>query len=158
VRSVGISGHESEHAVRLTVRGRDFEITVEGSIEDLRARLEDLFKFASEVSEKIIIEDGGEESAERSSSEETESAVKVADNPVIKATPSTTENLRALFNTPWGRMPRSLEEIAKALEVNTLFDKRENIGSALVKLTTKRGYLRSIMRDGKRCYYRIPQA
>ena len=77
--------------------------------------------------------------------------------PSIKPSRSTTDNLQALFNTPWGQTPRSLSEVSKALEVNGVPDSPSNVTVYLKRLVAK-GFLRRILKEGKYYYYRVPES
>ena len=75
--------------------------------------------------------------------------------PVIKVSKNTSDNIRTLFETAWGRTPKGMEEVATALEVNAVPASSGSIGMALIALV-KKGELRRIKKGGKWVYYHIP--
>lgn len=75
--------------------------------------------------------------------------------PVIKPSKKTMENLELLFNTPWGRTPRSVAEVMKALEVNAVPDQPSKVALYLARLVS-RGKLRRIEKEGKWVYFQVP--
>ena len=83
-------------------------------------------------------------------------SVSPVDLPVIKAVMSTMDNVRAVFATPWGRTPRPLAEVVEALEANAVHDARRVVSTCLGR-SVKAGELRRVKKEGKWCFYRIPQ-
>jgi predicted transcriptional regulator of viral defense system len=88
-------------------------------------------------------------------SEESISPISTAEIPVIKPTKRTTTNIERLFETAWGRSPRSASEVAKALEMNAASDTPTNVRVYLGRLVSS-GKLRRIEREGKYAYFRLP--
>ena len=142
--------------MKLVIHGRGFEISTEGTMSSISKEIDTLSKFTDQVSEKFA-------SAEQKFVVETEevptqeevASTSATDIPVIKPTKKTIDNLTLLFGTPWGRTPRSLAEVAKALEVNAVPDRIETISTTLIRLV-KRGSLRRIQKEGKWVYFHIP--
>lgn len=147
------SVEKSNLQVRLTLRNKGVEISTEGAVSDIIEHLDALATFADKVMEKF---QGEEEVSEPPVVEiPTTEEIPTADIPAIRPSRSTTDNLRALFDTPWGRKPRSLAEVMKALEVNAVPDRTEAVGSYLIRLV-KTAHLRRIKKEGKWSYFRIP--
>ena len=83
------------------------------------------------------------------------SKTPTADIPAIKPTKRTMENLETLFSTPWGKTPRPIAEVMKALEVNAAPDQWSSVAVYMTRLVQK-GVLRRIEKDGKWAYFKIP--
>ena len=143
--------------VKLVIRRKGFKIFAEGTISSIYKELDSLVDFTDKVAEKlevaeeIVIEEAGPQV----SREEVEK-IPTTDIPAIKSSKSTTENLMSLFDTPWGRTPRTLAEIMKALEVNAVPDKVTSVNVYLRRLI-QRGLLRRIEKEGKYVYFRLPE-
>lgn len=75
--------------------------------------------------------------------------------PAITASKSTIANIQSLFDTTWGRTPRTLAEVVKALEINGVPDRASSISRDLRRLV-QRGFLRRIEKEGKYSYFRLP--
>jgi len=151
---------KSQLPVKLTVRRKGFEITTEGTISDLIKELEALSEFLDKASEKLaLVEEGVSIETEPVPSAEElakiPSAGIPADVPAISASKSTIENIQALFNTPWGRTPRTLAEVIKALEINAVPDTPPAVSRDLARLV-RRGVLKRIVKEGKYAYYKLP--
>lgn len=147
---------ESQLAIELLIRRKGFQIITKGTISSIYKELDSLADFTESVSETL-----GTDEREVSEEETTISAEEVAkipttDIPVIKPSKKTIDNLAAIFNTPWGRTPRSLAEIMKALEVNAVFDRIASVNVYLVRLV-QRGVLRRIEKEGKWVYFKVPE-
>lgn len=137
--------------VKLTIRSGGVEVSTEGTLSELSEELDSLSNFVEEVASKLGVESGIEVSTEAQKIINDSSEV-----PTIKVTKSSTDNLRSLFNTSWGRKPRVLAEILNALEVNAVPDTPQNVNVYLVRLV-KQGFLRRIQKGTKWSYYRIPE-
>jgi len=85
------------------------------------------------------------------------SSVSTSDIPTIRPSKSTTENLINIFQTPWGRQPRTLAEVIKALETNAVPDTPEKVSVYLARLV-KKGFLRRIEKDGKWAYFHVAES
>jgi len=146
----------SNMPIKLVVRRKGFKILTEGTISSIYKELDALAEFTGNVAEKLEISD--EEPAEPESAISPEEVAKVptTDIPAIKPTKRTIESLESLFDTPWGRTPRSLPEIMKALEVNAVYDRVQSVNVYLVRLV-QRGVLRRIEKEGKWAYFKVPE-
>jgi hypothetical protein len=142
-------GIDSDLQVKLTIRIGSVEVSTEGHLSELSKEVPALYQFFSNFQ--------GITSPEIGSSREEVESLSSVETPAIKASNSTTDNIRSLFDTPWGRTPRTISEIAKALEANAVPDATPKIGTYLSRLV-KRGNLRRIQREEGWSYYRIPVA
>lgn len=142
--------------IKLIIKRKGFEIFAEGTLSSIEKELDVLADFTDAVAEKLeIAEETPIAEAEVPSPEEI-SKTPSADVPVIKASHGTTDNLESLFNTPWGRTPRSLAETMKALEVNAVPDRASSVTTYLNRLV-QRGKLRRIEKEGKWAYIKLPE-
>jgi len=143
--------------VKLLVRRKGFEIVAEGTISSLYSELDALTDFTNKVAEKFeLIEEAPSAETEAAPSAEEIAKTPAADIPVINARKSTIENLDLLFATPWGRTPRVLAEIIKALQINAVPDSAPSVSRDLARLV-RRGTLRRIEKEGKYAYFRLPE-
>jgi hypothetical protein len=152
---------ESELPIKLVIRGSGFKIVTEGTISSISKELDALSNFTEEVTQRFEIpeeefEEGIPAGQEPSVSPEEVAKISSADIPAIKPSKKTIDNLEAIFSTPWGRTPRGLAEIMKALEVNTAFDKVSSVNVYLTRLV-HRGVLRRIEKEGKWAYFKVPE-
>jgi hypothetical protein len=148
---------KSQLPIKLLIKRKDFEISAEGTVSALTKELDALAEFTDKVSEKVDL--AGEvpiTENETAPTQEDVSTMSTADIPVIKPTKSSMDNLRALFNTPWGKIPRSVAEVMKALEINAVPDKITTINLYLTRLVQS-GTLRRIERAGKWVYFKLPE-
>jgi hypothetical protein len=144
-------GEEGGLIIRLTIRSGGVETSVEGTTSKIEKELKALVTLHGKAVKAIAEEGvGGEEGVAPSS--EVEQTTEV---PVIKVTNSTADNIISLFETPWGRRPRSRSEVMQALEMNGAPASIENTGMALLK-GVRSGKLRRIRRGGSWQYYRLP--
>ena len=142
---------KSDLQVELTVKTGGLQVVAKGTITQLANEIEAISAFTDLASSKLS-------NAVTSVESETTLApgeIVGVDIPAIKASKSTTENVRALFVSPWGKLPRSLNDVQKALEVNGVPDSPENISPVLLNLV-RGGELRRIKKGGKWTYFRIP--
>ena len=147
---------KSQLPIKLVVKGKGFEISAEGTISSLGRELDALAEFRDKVAEKLeIVEEGPEVIPEAMPSAEEVAITPTADIPVIKPSKSTMGSLESLFNTPWGRTPRFVSEVMKALEVNAVYDSRSSVTVYLTRLV-RRGKLRRIEKQGKWAYFKPP--
>jgi len=56
--------------------------------------------------------------------------------------------IRTLLETDWGKQPRSMNEIKKALETNALHFSKGTLSGSLTTMT-KRGDIRRVKKDGR---------
>jgi len=148
---------ESMLPIKLLIKRKDFRIYAEGTVSAIYKELDSLACFADKVAEKLEI---GEESLaighEPEVSPEEIEKISTADIPSIKSSKRTIENLESLFNTSWGKTPRTLAEIMKALEVNAIPDRMASVNVYLTRLV-QRGKLRRIEKEGKYVYFKLPE-
>jgi len=72
--------------------------------------------------------------------------------PEIPAVLGCTDAVRVLMETDWGKQPRTMNEIKKALETNGLYFSKEALAATLVTIA-RRGALRRIKEEGKWKYF-----
>jgi len=139
----------SEVQVELVIRKSALQINVKGTISQLAKDIEPIKEFAALADSTLNPEGRGSDLAPTSTPEPT-------DYPVIKPTNSLTDNILALYQTTWGRSPRTLEDVSKALETNGVPDADSSIGATLLRLV-KQGQIRRIKKGDKWQYFMIPQ-
>ncbi len=150
---------KSNQPVKVEIAREGFRVLAEGTISSVSKELDSIALFVDTIAQKLgedIAEPFAEQSVAKDEVAKEVEKVSAADIPSIKSTKSTIENIETLFNTPWGRTPRSLAEIMKALEVNAIPDRVESVNVYLVRLV-KRGILRRIEKDKKYQYFRLPE-
>ena len=94
----------------MVVRSRGLQITVKGTISDLSKELSSISKFVDLANSKLS--DLSSPSTTRD--DEAVAGVDIdADEqaPVIKVSKSLADNVLSLFNTSWGKTPRTLQEV-----------------------------------------------
>jgi hypothetical protein len=143
---------KSNLEVEVTLTKGPLRIAARGTISKLAGEIGSISKFAEFADSKLGRQVKGYSTYGESSIESEETSIEA---PVIKVAKSTIENLRTLFDTPWGRTPRSVEDSSKALELNAAPDSPSNVAVALMRLV-KKGELRRIRKTGKWHYFRIP--
>jgi hypothetical protein len=143
---------KSDFQIELTFRTGGLEIRSKGSISELAHEISSLSDFARLASSKLGGASGVTGLETQLLPEEPAAGIEP---PVIKVSGSTTENIRSLFATPWGRAPKGVDDVAKALDVNAVPASAANIGMALISLV-KKGELRRVKRGGNWVYYHIP--
>ncbi len=148
---MGMTEDESQE-FHFKIKGNTYELSVTGSLEFLRTNLEQIKEFIDEVNE--ILGEGERVDIETPTEEEILEA-PTSEVPVIRVQRSTISNIQSLFDTDWGRTPRSSAEVARALEINAVPDSAGAIGVYLRRLV-QRGVLRRIEREGRYHYIRIP--
>jgi len=148
---------KSELPVKLVVRRRGFKIFTKGTISSISKELDALTEFTDKVAERLeLIEETPSVEPEPTLSPEEVAKIPTTDIPVIKPSKRTMENLEALFDTPWGRTPRIVAEVLKALEVNAVPDRVSSVNVYLTRLV-QRGKLRRIEKEGKWVYFKLPE-
>lgn len=68
--------------------------------------------------------------------------------PTIPPVQGCSDAVRALIRTDWGKQPRSMSEIQRALEANALHFSKGTLSGTLTTMT-KRGDLRRVRKDGR---------
>lgn len=142
---------------KFKIKGNIYEISTEGTLNELKLKIDDVIDFVVELNDKLVAAGIMEEvmpEEEIPTEEEIETA-PVQDIPVIKPSRSTMDNIIAIFNTDWGNKPRSVAEVMKALEINAVPD-RASVVSTYLRRLVKRGILRRIQLEGLWHYYKIP--
>jgi len=148
---------KSELPVKIIVQRKGFRIYTEGTISSISRELDALAEFTEKVAERLEwIEETPSVETEPTISPEEVAKIPTTDIPVIKPSSSTIKNIEALFNTPWGRTPRTVAEVMKALEVNAVPDRVSSINVYLTRLV-QRGVLRRIEKEGKWAYFKLPE-
>ena len=150
------SSEKSELPVKLLIRRRGFRISTEGTISSISKELDALAEFTEKVAEKMELGEEAPSEPESTVTPEEVARVSAVGIPVIKASKKTIDNLESLFSTPWGRTPRTVAEVMKALEVNAVFDKDTSVMVYLTRLV-QRGKLRRIEKEGKWVYFKPPE-
>ena len=150
------AAEKSQLPIKLVVRRKGFEISTEGTVSSVYKELEALTEFTDKVAERLeIVEEAPIVEPEAVPSPEEVAKTPTADIPVIKPSRRTMENLESLFGTPWGRIPRSVAEVMKALEINAVPDRASSVNIYLTRLV-QRGMLRRIEKEGKWAYFKLP--
>ncbi|MCS7135767.1 MAG: hypothetical protein RMJ14_03325 [Nitrososphaerota archaeon] len=142
--------------ITLKIKRKGFEVVVQGDIPTITKRLDALSDFIELLDEKLHFEAEKVE-VEKPPSPQELSSVSTSDVPIIKPSKSTTENIVNIFQTPWGRQPRTLAEVIKALETNAVPDTPEKVSVYLARLV-KKGFLRRIEKDGKWAYFHVAES
>jgi hypothetical protein len=146
---------DSQISAKLLIKGNGFEISTEGRISYLYSELDTLVLFAEAVSKKLGTKSVAAPPT-NSSLSTREIPLDVAAMPLITPSKSNVENIKSLFNTPWGKTPRTNAEITKALEVNAVPVALKDVAVYLARLV-KRGYLRRVEKEGVYNYYKVPE-
>jgi len=148
-----------EMNIILKIKTNLFEISTEGTIDELKLKIDDLIEFIVNLNEKLdekgIVEEIMPVAEEDIPTEEEIETAPVENIPVIKPSRSTMDNIIAMFNTDWGKKPRSVAEVMKALEINAVPDQASTVSTYLRRLV-KRGILRRIQVNGLWHYYKLP--
>lgn len=150
----------SELPIKLLIKRKGFEISTEGTISDISKELDALAEFTDTVTQKIEMAEENlpeqEPETEPALTPEDIAQVSTTDIPAIKPSKKTIDSLESLFGTPWGRTPRTVAEVMKALEVNAVFDRVSSVNVYLTRLV-QRGKLRRIEKEGKWVYFKVPE-
>jgi hypothetical protein len=136
--------------IEFVIKSESFEITTRGAVADIARDLPGLAKFASQAEKEIV------SLGVATPTPEGEETPPPSDAPVIKPQKSTTDNIRSLFGTTWGRRPRALDQVCSALELNAVPDRRDNVNVYLRRLV-KSGYLRRLKKGTQWSYYKVPE-
>jgi len=124
----------NEDRTRVSVRIGDFHLEVEGTngnVKSLMGDKKDLFEFISQLKKTVGEVPSSTEPAPEVSGEE-----EVI--PPLGRPSTTSEALSALFNSDWGRKPRTLSVIMDALEANGLYYQKPVVAKVLVDLIKKK--------------------
>ena len=143
---------EKDLKFTLIFRGEAFELSTEGSLEDIDRKLPDIREFVQKFNELFNIE-----IIEASPTVEEIQQVSSEDVPVIRLSRSNSENIIAILKTEWGKKGRTSAEIVKALEINAVPIPPNQMSVYLHRLV-KRGDARRIQNDqGVYAYYLRPE-
>jgi len=122
---------KKEHS-RISVRIGEFQVELEGTHGNVKKLMgKELFEFIKGLQETTKQLPPSPEITPEVSAEEE--AV-----PPLGRPSSTMEALSELFKTEWGRKPRTLAEVMKALEANGLYYKKPVVATVLVYLIKKK--------------------
>lgn len=120
--------------MRFTWKGnwRKGEILIEAdTLEELNGILDKLFSLSeAEAISKMVAQE---------------------EQPVLQPGLGCSDAIKALLQTDWGKQPRSMAEIKKALETNAIYFSKGTLSGTLTILT-KRGVLRRFKKDGSWVY------
>jgi hypothetical protein len=147
--SEGSPAESSNLVVNLKICGKNFEVTTQGTIKDLVTQLEALTDLTNQISMQM-----GFESEEQEVVSEQPQTPDL-DIPAITPLEGIQDNVLKLFETAWGKTPRTLNQVMQALEQNTVFTSPQNANNAVVRLT-KAGKIRRRQNNGKWEYFSIP--
>jgi hypothetical protein len=135
---------KSRLPVRVVLKGQDYEVSTQGTITTISKELNALRQLAHWIS------------AGKGAELVLPTVEKVTQEfPSIRTTRSTGGNIESLFETNWGRTPRNVAEVVRALESNAVPDSVTNV-SVYANRLVKKGVLRRVKRAGKWSYYRLP--
>lgn len=140
----------SDTQVELVYRKGNLQITAKGTISQLAQDIRSIDQFTKLAEDTFHPIEKGQVPTVVPEADIT------VDYPVIKPTNSLTDNITALLQTNWGRSPRTLEDVSKALETNGVPDADSSIGATLLRLV-KQGQIRRIKKGDKWQYFMIPQ-
>jgi hypothetical protein len=119
---------------KVSVRIGEFQVELEGkhsNVEKLMGKtLFDFMKGLQETIKQMPPPSQTEITPELASEDETV--------PPLGRPGTTSEALSMLFKTEWGRKPRQLSEVMKALEANGLYYKKAVVAKVLVDLIKKK--------------------
>jgi predicted transcriptional regulator len=139
---------KSRLPIRVVIRGANYEFSAEAPAFKLSEELEELRKLNQVIARTLS---GATTAPVRAPGPE----LVFDEAPSIKAASSTTENITALFETPWGRNPRTVADVIKALETNAVPDNPDSVATYLARLVKKQ-ILRRVRKAGKYQYYKVP--
>jgi hypothetical protein len=134
---------------KVVVRLGDTEIEIEGSSEFVKSYIgENIFEFLGNFQSSV---------AEIPTEEPEKPTIpgEEALPPKIAQASGLADALRSLFDTPWGKTPKSLDVIKQVLEVNGLYYEAKVISTQLL-IMIRRGNLRRIGTKGNYQYVASP--
>lgn len=144
---------ESDLPIELSFKVGGLQINAKGTITELAKQITSISEFAELATAKLI---GPSTEVPHVAGPTSKDSAEV-EPPVIKVTKSTAENVKTLFSTSWGKSPRNLGDVSKALEVNAAPDSSPKIATSLLNLV-KAGELRRLKKDGAWHYFRVPSS
>jgi hypothetical protein len=141
---------KSRLPIHIVVRGTNYEFSAEAPASRLSQELDQLQRLNNLIARTLT-------GTRLVSVTVPAPEIDFTEAPSIKAAKSTMDNIQALFSTEWGRNPRTVSDVLKALEVNAVPDTTTAVSVYLSRLV-KKGTLRRIRKSGKYQYYRIPHS
>lgn len=137
--------------VKIEIKRKGYEVSTESNISTITQTIDSLVNFVNLLDGKFSNSEIMEEREELPQSSIPVGVSPTPDIPAIKPAKSTSESISLLFDTPWGKTPRTLGEVVKALEINAVYDQVQIISNSLIR-AVKKGILRRIPRDGQWVY------
>jgi hypothetical protein len=134
----------SEPSFRLKVRIGNVEVELGGAKEEVLATLDDLDLIISKVSRAFDAE------VPRPKPAKVEAGASIERYPNIARTNQCSEAVQSLLESDWGKTPRTIGELRRAMEANAIFFPKTTLSGVLVWMV-KKGSLRR-WKDSKRGY------
>jgi hypothetical protein len=134
----------SEPSFRLKVRIGNVEVELGGAREEVLATLDDLDLIMGKVSKAFNAE------VPHAKPARSAAAASVEKYPNIARTSQCSEAVQSLLESEWGKTPRAIGELRKAMEANAIFFPKTTLSGVLVWMV-KKGSLRR-WKDSKRGY------
>jgi hypothetical protein len=144
-------GIVSEPSFRLKVRIGNVEVELGGEREEVLATLDDLDLIVGKVSKAFSAEQP------RVKAPRAESLASIEKFPNIQRTSQCSEAVQGLLESDWGKTPRMIGELRRAMEANAIFFPKTTLSGVLVWMVkkgslrrwkdTKRGYLYMLNRE-----------
>ena len=131
-----------EPSFRLKVRIGAVEVELGGAKEEVLAALDDLDLIVGKVSRAFNAEVPQPKSARVEAS--------IEKYPTIPRTSQCSEAVQSLLASEWGKTPRAIGELRKAMEANAIFFPKTTLSGVLVWMV-KKGSIRR-WKDSKRGY------
>jgi hypothetical protein len=139
-----LGGAMSEPSFRLKVRIGNMEVELAGAKEEVLATLDDLDLIMGKVSKAFNAEVSPSKPAK------AEAGASIEKYPNISRTNQCSEAVQSLLGSEWGKTPRAIGELRKAMEANAIFFPKTTLSGVLVWMV-KKGTLRR-WKDNKRGY------
>jgi hypothetical protein len=140
---------KSQLPIHLVIRGTNYEFSAQAPASRLSKELDELARLNNIIAKTLT------KGTPVSVAVPEDVIWSVQEGPSIKAAKSTIDNIEALFNTNWGRKPKTVADVVKALEANAVPDTTTATSTYLSRLVRK-GVLRRIQKSGKYQYYKLP--
>ena len=134
----------SEPSFRLKVRIGNVEVELGGAKEEVLTTLDDLDLIISKVSKAFNAE------VPHAKPVKAETRASIEKYPNISRTNQCSEAVVSLLESEWGKTPRAIGELRKAMEANAIFFPKTTLSGVLVWMV-KKGSLRR-WKDNKRGY------
>jgi hypothetical protein len=128
----------------LRVKIGDMEVELGGEKEEVLATLDDIDLIIGKVSKAFNAD------ALRAKPKSRAGASSIEKYPTIPRTNQCSEAVHSLLESNWGKSPRTIGELRKAMEANAIFFPKTTLSGVLVWMV-KRGNLRR-WKDTKRGY------